>query len=538
MLAAGAMTIGVGEIPLNDKRRPTASLPRDFPLFPLVSLRETGVNIEAIQERIRLLEQSMDIWNPEQQKNNVPMRRSGHDVWGIDKIMLVFCDDYMKRVYQFPWLDELIDIILPIFEKMMISLNRVVRCLFARMPPGSTIPVHNDTGYWVNKCHRVHVPIFTHELIDFEVGRDESSMVRFVFSEGNIYELNNASKHKVHNGWDQPRVHLIFDYVDSDFPIHDIPVVKLNRGEVLHQTRRTVDQSTSYGSRPPPSFVIIGAQKAGTTSLYDYITQHDLVLPAVRKETHYLDWRWNALLPSLYEPGGVDAHREQYCKFFRTDILLPNPSILSGEATPSYLLGGSIVIQRFKALMPDCKILVTLRNPIDRAFSQYNMTADPEGNPEQLRNRGHAYLVGKTFEQVVTEEIAELESLGVNPDMTFDEFDSVYMKSRLAYNHGGHSFVGRGLYALQLEGWMRAFPKANIKVINMDDMKSSAGLQRVMSGVFSFLELPEFVIQDSSAKNTRSYAPLKDETRLTLESFYAPYNAKLLSLLERPFYWN
>ncbi len=87
----------------------------------------------------------------------------------------------------------------------------------------------------------------------------------------------------MHNYWTQPRVHLIFDYVDAIFPIASVPRIKLSEGVVLHQTRRTVDVSTLYGTRVPPSFVIIGAQKAGTTSLYDYITQHDLVVPSIRK---------------------------------------------------------------------------------------------------------------------------------------------------------------------------------------------------------------------------------------------------------------
>ncbi|KAF0709663.1 hypothetical protein AaE_012820, partial [Aphanomyces astaci] len=204
-------------------------------------------------------------------------------------------------------------------------------------------------------------------------------------------------------------------------------------------------------------------------------------------------------------------------------ILLPNPSIQSGEATPSYLLGGSIVIDRFKALMDDqCKILAILRNPVDRAFSHYNMTADTQGNPEQLRNRS-----------IVTAEIAELEALGIHPDMSFDAFDDVFLKSRVNFTHGGHSFVGRGLYALQLAGWYQAFPSSRIHVVNMDDMKTPTGLQNVMDTVFSFLDLPPYAIQDTSAKNTRAYAaPLNADTRQRLEVFYAPFNAKLKTLLQ------
>ncbi|OQR81181.1 hypothetical protein ACHHYP_16678 [Achlya hypogyna] len=520
-----------GEIPLSEKVLPTVALADRSVLGPLVSLRATGVDVAPFQARLKLMEETMDIWNPEQQVNNVPMRRSGHDGWGIGKIMLIFADDYLKHLYHFPWLDKWSDLLFPFFESLNIPPERVIRCLFARMPAGSTIPVHHDTGAWVAHCHRVHLPIVTSDLIDFKVGLDEASMERIEFAQGNVYELNNASKHMVDNKWNQARVHLIFDYVDADFPLASLPLRKLSPGTVLHQTRRTVDLSSERGSRPTPSFCIIGAQKAGTTSLYDYITQHDLVVPANRKETHYLDWRFDASLPPLDTPEGRAAHLQTYHRFFRMDVLLPCPSVLSGEATPSYLLGGSVVIERFRALLPTAKILATLRNPVDRAFSHYNMTADPVGNPEQLKNRGHHALGGKSFEQVVDEEIAELQSLGVHPAMAFEDFDRLYLQTRAHYTHGGHSFIGRGLYQLQLAGWFAAFPANQFHIVNMDDMKSSAGLHAVMEDVFAFLDLPPFTIEDVSAKNTRKYEPLASATRARLEAFYAPFNAALAAAL-------
>ncbi|OQR81518.1 hypothetical protein THRCLA_11659 [Thraustotheca clavata] len=520
-----------GPIPLQEKKVSTASLKDTRVVGPLVSLRATGVDVGPYQARLKEMEASMDVWNPKMQVNNVPMRRSGHDMWGIGKIMLIFADDYLKNLYHFPWLEKWSDLLFPFFKSLNIPPERVIRCLFAQMTAGSVIPVHHDTGAWVSQCHRVHLPIVTSDKIDFKVGLDEKSMETIELAQGNVYELNNASKHMVENKWDQARVHLIFDYVDNDFPLESLPLHKLSPGTVLHQTRRTVDLASDFGKRHPPSFCIIGAQKAGTTSLYDYITQHDLVVPANRKETHYLDWRFLPQLPPITTPEGRVAHLKTYCRFFRMDILLPCPSVLTGEATPSYMLGGSIVIERFKALAPTSKIIATLRDPVDRAFSHYNMTADPEGNEEQLKNRGHYHLQGKTFEQVVDSEIAELQKLGVHPDMSFEDFDEVYLKSRVSYTHGGHSFIGRGLYALQLLGWYSSFPREQIRIVNMDDMKTSEGLHTVMKDIFAFLELPHYEIEDVSAKNTRHYSPINPATRERLQDFYAPYNAKLAQLV-------
>jgi hypothetical protein len=60
-------------------------------------------------------------------------------------------------------------------------------------------------------------------------------------------------------------------------------------------------------------------------------------------------------------------------KFFNGEALFKYPSLLTGESTPSYLLHSDIVIPRFLALAPTCKVLVTLRNPVDRAYSQFQV---------------------------------------------------------------------------------------------------------------------------------------------------------------------
>ena len=85
-------------------------------------------------------------------------------------------------------------------------------------------------------------------------------------------------------------------------------------GQVLNQTRRSIDFAEDVGSSKSPGFIIIGAQKCGTTSLYEYICQHPLVLRGKRRETHYFDWRWNEKLPA----EDAEAHLN-YCKQFPSD---------------------------------------------------------------------------------------------------------------------------------------------------------------------------------------------------------------------------
>ena len=97
--------------------------------------------------------------------------------------------------------------------------KRIVRSLLAKMPPNVEIPVHHDTGYWVQYTHRVHVAICTDSAkVNFSMWvKHEDDIRKYSFEEGRIVELNNQAKHAVNNQWDQERIHFIFDYVDDDF---------------------------------------------------------------------------------------------------------------------------------------------------------------------------------------------------------------------------------------------------------------------------------------------------------------------------------
>ena len=130
-----------------------------------------------------------------------------------------------------------------------------------------------------------------------------------------------------------------------------------------------------------------------------------------------------------------------------------------------------IVIPRVKSICPGVKLLAILRNPTDRAFSQYQMCVDTSGTPEQMQVRGLSSYLGKSFSEVVSEEISELQRLGVTPACSYEHFKSVFLSNR-PMTHGGHSIVARGLYALQLEPWLAEFAaRQEIKVLSISQLK-------------------------------------------------------------------
>lgn len=216
------------------------------------------------------------------------------------------------------------------------------------------------------------------------------------------------------------------------------------------------------------------------------------------------------------------------------------PPFQIGESTPSYLLYGEPVARRLKLLYPEIKVLVMLRNPAKRAFSHFQMTADPIGTPAQLRMR--QAVKGKSFEQIVDEDLQLLAEANVISDSLLDGNDAALdsfqrYADALSQQHGAHSYVGRGLYALQLALWLRVFPRDQVLILDLDDMKNAEGTQREASRAFEFLDLPPHHVEDTERKNTRAYAAVDPAIEQKLREFYAPFNEQLFELVGRRFKW-
>jgi len=468
-------------------------------------------------------------------EENVKLTRPAHDAWGIKKIVFTFCDDFLQKVFDLPYSqrDEWRAHLLPIYRAAGVDEDKIVRSLLASMPPGIDIPVHHDTGYWVKHTHRVHVAIDSSSShVDFLVGPSPQKMRKVKFDEGRIVELNNQAKHAVSNHWDRNRVHLIFDYVED----HPIPKrYKLRPGDQVRQTRRSIDLVEEEGKGDPaPTFIVMGAQKCGTTSMYEYICSHPLILKGKRRETHYFDWRWNN---ELSQSSSIE-HLNYYLNFFEKDALKRHPSLKTGESTPSYLLHSDIVIPRMSLVCPWVKLIVMLRNPVDRAYSQYQMSLDPSGTPEQLKLRGMSAYLGRSFAQVVEQEIGAIETAGINPDSSIEDFQRLCLHPIQHMSHGGHSVILRGLYLLQLRPWLASEQfSQSIRVVSIGDIKGGVkNVQATMDKIFAHVGLPPHEIEEQNltAKNVRpANEPMSSDVRDRLERFYEPFNQRLFEILGR-----
>ena len=244
-----------------------------------------------------------------------------------------------------------------------------------------------------------------------------------------------------------------------------------------------------------PDFIIIGAQKSGTTSLENYIAQHPQILPAIKKEIHFWYRDFDKGIPWYL------AHFPPIPK---------SVNYLTGEATPNYLENWQSA-SRIYQILPDVKLLVILRNPVDRAISQYY---------HWLRLKRE----NRSFEAAMNEEIKQLKQ---TPHLPVG--DKNYWQEQKSY-------LGRGIYVEFLQKWLEIFPRKQFLIIRGEDLYQRPAA--TMKQVFDFLDLPEHKLSEYKKLNPGYYQPIDESTRQILSDFFQPHNQKLEKFLGIKFNWS
>lgn len=243
-----------------------------------------------------------------------------------------------------------------------------------------------------------------------------------------------------------------------------------------------------------PDFLIIGAQRCGTTSLYRLLCCHPGVTAAEYKEIHYFDWSFDKSLA-----------------WYRSCFPDPDERTLTGEATPSYMFYPRNA-QRIAQTLPDIRLIAMLRNPVNRAYSQYR---------QQLRKDQETL----SFEKAL---VAEEERLAqAVREGTVD---------RPSINHRRFSYFSRGLYAEQLESFLEIFGN-RLLILKSEDFYEDP--QAVLRQVQQFLRLPEHPLSHSRGDhfNLGKYPPMSPNTREYLAAAFEPHNEKLYRMVGRNFNW-
>jgi hypothetical protein len=245
-----------------------------------------------------------------------------------------------------------------------------------------------------------------------------------------------------------------------------------------------------------PHFLIIGTQKGGTSTLYASLSTHPEIEGSQKKELHFFDRHY---------ADGVKSYRQQFPKLERGQI--------TGEATPYYIFH-PLAPERVARVVPDVKLIAVLRNPVDRAYSQYH---------SEVR-KGFEDL--PTFEEAITAEAERLsgEREKVTEDPTYDSH---------SLNH--HSYLARGIYADQLERWFEHFSREQFLILRSEDFARRP--RKVFRRCEEFLGITRGGAKRERAGRRGHYEPMSEETRTRLEEFYEPHNRRLQALLGDEFHW-
>ena len=307
--------------------------------------------------------------------------------------------------------------------------------------------------------------------------------------------------------------------------------------------------------RRVPHVIMIGSQKGGTTALSYYLYSHPSIQYLPPKELNFFDDELDHNPTLLKNGSGIDAIRIlDYYHGTTIDGIVPilkfqleTKYVL--DATPNYLFLSDRVPQRILCATPWVKLLAILRDPVDRAFSQYHMQYQRDlSHPDS--QRGFA-----SFEEYISFDMKVLQDTGVLPrgyggwhavvgdEAIAKDFDvSIVMTEKVVnawsiYTKlGVNSPVGRGLYSVQLSQWFRAMdslgkPRSDLLILPSRRLLSAPN--ETFTEIIDFLGLAPHSLTEYSRVHQTQYddSRMQPEIQAKLRAFFEPFNRQLKELL-------
>eukprot|EP00934_Nitzschia_sp_Nitz4_P000155 Nitzschia sp. Nitz4//scaffold29_size155292//113330//114328//NITZ4_002678-RA/size155292-processed-gene-0.54-mRNA-1//-1//CDS//3329546508//155//frame0 len=300
-----------------------------------------------------------------------------------------------------------------------------------------------------------------------------------------------------------------------------------------------------------PYMVMIGSQKGGTTALSYYLYNHPQVQYLPSKELQFFDVQMDQNRNvSLTLKSGI--HAKEVLQYYQEYVVgketvldaLRDQSKVVLDATPNYLFLSDRVPQRLFCVAPWVKLLAVLRDPVERAFSQYHMQLNHDLQRGNSQRGGYV-----TFEEYVELDMAVLQEVGVIRDWKSQaEFDAFAGSSEEFWawqtytKLGLNSPIGRGLYSLQLRHWFQAMDSFNKSRSDLWIIPSQRLFQKpneTYADVLQFLGLKPHVLKRYSKIHATTYyndqqdgvADMMPATKAKLQNFFKPYNRHLVDIL-------
>jgi len=263
------------------------------------------------------------------------------------------------------------------------------------------------------------------------------------------------------------------------------------------------------GRRPLPEFLIIGTKRGGTTSLWNYMIKHPLVprlFPAWNTKTsHYFEENWYR---------GVDWYRSHFpTEAQRATMEREHGGApKAGEAAPLYMFH-PLAAARVHALMPEVKLIVLLRDPVERAYSHWK-----ERTTEGKETLDFPTALAREAERTT----GERERLIADPNLFSEAYD-------------WYTYRARGRYLEHLEPWLELFRRDQMYIVQSEVFYREPA--RVLGEIQEFVGLPRYDIGSYEVFNARRSASIPEAVREELTEYYRPYNRALADRLGMTFDW-
>jgi hypothetical protein len=255
-----------------------------------------------------------------------------------------------------------------------------------------------------------------------------------------------------------------------------------------------------------PGFLIVGAQRCGTTSLYRALSQHHLVLKAVlHKGVHYFDENYGR---------GIGWYQAHFPLKARARLAAGRGGIAATafESSPYYMFH-PLAAQRIARDLPGVKLVVLVRDPVERAYS------------------AHAHELARGYETEPFERALELE-----PSRLAGEADRMAAEpAYVSHSHQHHAYTARGHYIDQLERLEELVGRDRIHVVDAGAFWVSP--EPSFRAVLEFLGLPYDGSIALAQHNSRPRSPMADRLRKELLEHFRPYDERLAKWLGEELSW-
>ena len=262
----------------------------------------------------------------------------------------------------------------------------------------------------------------------------------------------------------------------------------------------------THRARMLPGFLIVGAQRCGTTSMYRTLSQHPAILKAVlHKGVHYFDTGYDHGLAWYQGHFPLRAHA---ALARRATGEVP----LTFESSPYYMFH-PLAAERISRDLPGVKLLVLVRDPVERAYS------------------AHAHELARGFETEPFERALELE----DQRLAGEAERIISQPEYLSYSHQHHAYLTRGIYSDQLERLDQLVGRDRVHVV--DSGRFFTDPEPVYDGVLEFLGLRRHGYPVFERHNARPRSPMPETLRATLNDRFLPSDERLTRWLGQPPSW-